>query len=164
MGRSFVLGLVSFSAQSENEDINEDDFDFSSPSIHPRGLKKEVLDRERLIRTSDIRQTMDRRIDIDGGASMNGLRDQKSYVPFDIEDEPNERYTPRGKKTESLVSIADVLKTLFLILASPSKEEEEEKLDLPDVPTKAPSVTEAQTNISSEVSSHRKVVEEPLPV
>ncbi|KAL3635089.1 hypothetical protein CASFOL_022143 [Castilleja foliolosa] len=48
-------------------------------------------------------------------------------------------------------------------VAAPSKAEDEEKLDLPDVPTKAPAVTEAQTKISSEVSSHKRVVEEPLP-
>ncbi|KAL3651328.1 hypothetical protein CASFOL_004330 [Castilleja foliolosa] len=109
---------IPFPAQSENEDINEDDFDFSSPSNHPRGLKKDILDRERLIRSSDLSQTMDRRIDIDDGASINGLRDQKSYVPFDIEDETDiERYVSRGKKTESPISVADVLKTLFLILA-----------------------------------------------
>ncbi|PIN07000.1 putative protein predicted to be involved in protein sorting [Handroanthus impetiginosus] len=46
--------------------------------------------------------------------------------------------------------------------AAPSAEEQEEKLDLPDVPTKAPAVPEA-TAESSEISPHRKVMEEPLP-
>ncbi|GFP87903.1 probable sugar phosphate/phosphate translocator at1g06470 [Phtheirospermum japonicum] len=109
---------VPLPSQSENEDVNEDDFDFRSPSNHPSGPKNEVLDGERFFRSSDLRQTMDRRVDTNNGASMNGLRDQnETYVPFDIEDEPDvERYASRGEKTESPISVADVLKTLFLIL------------------------------------------------
>ncbi|KAL8482719.1 hypothetical protein ACS0TY_025676 [Phlomoides rotata] len=40
-----------------------------------------------------------------------------------------------------------------------STEEPEEKLDLPDVPTKAPVIEDS----SSEISAHKKVMEEPLP-
>ncbi|KAK4403269.1 Vacuolar protein sorting-associated protein [Sesamum angolense] len=46
--------------------------------------------------------------------------------------------------------------------AAPSTEEPEEELDLPDVPTKAPPIPQATTE-SSEISAHRKVMEEPLP-
>ncbi|KAL0402779.1 UNVERIFIED_CONTAM: Vacuolar protein sorting-associated protein [Sesamum radiatum] len=46
--------------------------------------------------------------------------------------------------------------------AAPSTEEPDEELDLPDVPTKAPAVPQATTE-SSEISPHRKVMEEPLP-
>ncbi|KAL0359297.1 UNVERIFIED_CONTAM: Vacuolar protein sorting-associated protein [Sesamum angustifolium] len=45
--------------------------------------------------------------------------------------------------------------------AAPSTEEPEEELDLPDVPTKAPPIPQATTE-SSEISAHRKVMEEPL--
>ncbi|KAK6138513.1 hypothetical protein DH2020_027744 [Rehmannia glutinosa] len=48
-------------------------------------------------------------------------------------------------------------------LAVPSTDEQEEELDLPDVPTKAPAIPEAGANSSSEISAHRKVMEEPLP-
>ncbi|KAL3638262.1 hypothetical protein CASFOL_017633 [Castilleja foliolosa] len=104
-------------AQSENEDVNEDNFDFSSPSNNPRGPRNEVLNGGRYFSSSDLRQTMDRRVDSDDGVAMNGLREQnESYVPFDIEDEPDiERYASRGKKAESPISVAYVLKTLFFI-------------------------------------------------
>ncbi|KAL0452866.1 UNVERIFIED_CONTAM: Vacuolar protein sorting-associated protein [Sesamum latifolium] len=46
--------------------------------------------------------------------------------------------------------------------AVPPTEEPEEELDLPDVPTKAPAIRQATTE-SSEISGHRKVMEEPLP-
>ncbi|KAL2487625.1 Vacuolar protein sorting-associated protein 20-like protein 2 [Forsythia ovata] len=42
--------------------------------------------------------------------------------------------------------------------AAPAAEEQEEKLDLPDVPTKAPAIPEALAD-----SAPRKVMEEPLP-
>lgn len=47
--------------------------------------------------------------------------------------------------------------------AAPSTQEHDDELDLPDVPTKAPAIPEAAPHSSSEISEHRKVMEEPLP-
>lgn len=47
--------------------------------------------------------------------------------------------------------------------AAPSTQEHDDELDLPDVPTKAPAIPEATPHSSSEISEHRKVMEEPLP-
>ncbi|KAL7145700.1 hypothetical protein ABFS83_07G104700 [Erythranthe nasuta] len=47
--------------------------------------------------------------------------------------------------------------------AAPSTEEQdEEKLDLPDVPTKAPTIPEPDSSPEIEISEHRKVMEEPV--
>ncbi|XP_011031132.1 PREDICTED: vacuolar protein sorting-associated protein 20 homolog 2-like [Populus euphratica] len=42
-------------------------------------------------------------------------------------------------------------------------EEQEQKLDLPDVPTKPPVLVDDAATASAEVSTRRKVLEEPLP-
>ncbi|KAL9162732.1 hypothetical protein ABFS82_07G112000 [Erythranthe guttata] len=47
--------------------------------------------------------------------------------------------------------------------AAPSTEEQdEEKLDLPDVPTKVPTIPEPDSSPEIEISEHRKVMEEPV--
>ncbi|KAL7106446.1 hypothetical protein ACP275_07G114400 [Erythranthe tilingii] len=47
--------------------------------------------------------------------------------------------------------------------AAPSTEEQDdEKLDLPDVPTKAPTIPEPDSSPEIEISEHRKVMEEPV--
>ncbi|KAL6553782.1 hypothetical protein OROMI_019455 [Orobanche minor] len=115
-------------AQLKGEEVNEDDFDFRLLLVHPHESKNKVLDKERLY-SSNLRQTMEHTGDTDC-ASTNGLRKQnESFVPLDIENDHDiERYAsttgvlnhddyhPASRKEENLISVADVLKTLFFIL------------------------------------------------
>ncbi|KAL6529494.1 hypothetical protein OROGR_015117 [Orobanche gracilis] len=116
-------------AQLKGEEVNKDDFDFRLPLVHPHVSTNKVLDKERLY-FSNLRQTMEHTGDTDC-ASTNGLiKQNESFVPFDVEkDHDSERYasTTGGlnhddyhpasrKEEENLISVADVLKTLFFIL------------------------------------------------
>ncbi|KAL2248805.1 vacuolar protein sorting-associated protein 20 homolog 2 [Sesamum indicum] len=73
--------------------------------------------------------------------------------------EDEEEILAEFENLETQITIQDLPKVPS---AAPSTEEPEEELDLPDVPTKAPAIPQATTE-SSEISAHRKVMEEPLP-
>lgn len=70
-----------------------------------------------------------------------------------LSPEDEEEILAEFEDLETQITLQDLPKVPSV---EPSKEEEEEKLDLPDVPTKAPEAP-------SEISEHRKVMEEPLP-
>ncbi|KAK4436627.1 Vacuolar protein sorting-associated protein [Sesamum alatum] len=73
--------------------------------------------------------------------------------------EDEEEILAEFENLESQITIQDLPEVPS---AAPSTEKPEEELDLPDVPTKAPAIPQA-TAESSEISAHRKVMEEPLP-
>ncbi|KAK4482607.1 hypothetical protein RD792_009771 [Penstemon davidsonii] len=70
--------------------------------------------------------------------------------------EDEEEILAEFENLESELTIEDLPKLPYA--TPPSNEEQEEKLDLPDVPTKAPVI-----DSSSEISARTKVMEEPLP-
>ncbi|XP_041989464.1 vacuolar protein sorting-associated protein 20 homolog 2-like [Salvia splendens] len=76
--------------------------------------------------------------------------------------EDEEEVLAEFESLETQLTLLDLPKVVSATPA-PSTQEQEDELDLPDVPTKAPAVSEAVAHSSSEISEHRKVLEEPLP-
>lgn len=111
------------SALSQNEGVNEEDFDFELPLVQPQVSEKGSLDRERLY-SSGSHHRMEHSGGSGDASSTNGLT-KNEYVPFDVEsrhpsspkDLNHVDYNDTSrKKSENQVSVADVLKTLFFIL------------------------------------------------
>ncbi|GER47339.1 nucleotide/sugar transporter family protein [Striga asiatica] len=122
-------GGIPQSAPLKSEGVNKNDFNFKLPLVHASGPENELLERGRIC-SSNLQQKMEHSVATDI-AYTNGLRNQNdSYVPFDMEnshDIESYDHTTDGrnhvdyisasrKKAENLISVADVLKTLFFIL------------------------------------------------
>ncbi|KAI3470282.1 hypothetical protein Pfo_026945 [Paulownia fortunei] len=67
--------------------------------------------------------------------------------------EDEEEILAEFENLETEINLQDLPKVPF---AAPDTEEQEEKLDLPDVPTKVPAIPEARADSSSEISAQRK--------
>ncbi|CAA0841471.1 Probable sugar phosphate/phosphate translocator [Striga hermonthica] len=117
-------------AHLRSEGVSKDDFNFKLPLVHASGPENELLDRGRIC-SSNLQQKMEHSVATDITYTNNGLRNQNdSYVPFDMENNHDiESYhlttddrnhvdyiSASRKKAENLISVADVLKTLFFIL------------------------------------------------
>ncbi|KAG8369357.1 hypothetical protein BUALT_Bualt14G0002900 [Buddleja alternifolia] len=76
--------------------------------------------------------------------------------------EDEEEVLAEFEDLETQLGLQDLPKVPSAAPQSTKEEEEDDKLDLPDVPTKVPVIPEQMAE-SSEISAHRKVMEEPLP-
>ncbi|KAL6493401.1 hypothetical protein OROGR_032452 [Orobanche gracilis] len=102
------------------------------------------------INLDDVQKLMDETVEAKAYQDeINAILGEK----LSAEDE--EEILAEFKDLETQITLQDLPKVS-------AKEEEEEKVDLPDVPTRAPVIPEAPADSSSEISV-RKVMEEPLP-
>lgn len=117
-------GSVQLDQQLGNGDISvEEDSDFELPSLNTNELQSRILDRDRFFHQKfQQRSTMD-----DDNIHRRGNGSEK-YLSFDIEDK-SERGTndldscisvggdgSLGRGSQNPINVANILKTLFLIL------------------------------------------------
>ncbi|CAL0310934.1 unnamed protein product [Lupinus luteus] len=123
-------GRINFDQQLGNEDVSvEEDSEFELPFPQKSELQSRPLDRERLFHLKFQQRSMQMNgtgtMDIDS-INRRGNGSQK-YVPFDVENkyEMGTNGDPNiyvggdgssGKGSQNPISVADILKTLFLVL------------------------------------------------
>ncbi|XP_073145957.1 vacuolar protein sorting-associated protein 20 homolog 1-like [Henckelia pumila] len=96
---------------------------------------------------------------MDDTAEAKAYQDEMNAILGEkLSAEDEEEILAEFENLETQIMLQDLPKVPSAVS---SAEEQEEKLDLPDVPTKAPGVPERVTDSSSE--SRSKVMEEPLP-
>ncbi|XP_019440709.1 PREDICTED: probable sugar phosphate/phosphate translocator At1g06470 [Lupinus angustifolius] len=123
-------GRVNFDQQLGNEDASlEEDSEFELPFPQKSELQSRPLDRERLFHLKFQQRTMQMNgtgtMDVDS-INRRGNGSQK-YVPFDVENKSEMGTTgdpnvyvggdgSLGKGSQNPIFVADILKTLFLVL------------------------------------------------
>ncbi|XP_060190965.1 probable sugar phosphate/phosphate translocator At1g06470 [Lycium barbarum] len=105
---------IAHSAQLGNARTLTDDFDFELPLVNQNSIGNGSVN----VDTQDynFKQRMKGGGDLGVASTGNG---KDRYVPFDVENGPTSNHTyPNASQTisKNVVSVADVLKTLFLVL------------------------------------------------